>query len=237
MAETNKSSSSSGGNSSAAPGRTVRVPKQARSRRTREAVLEAAIACFEDRGFDDTTTAAIAARAEIGVGTLYGYFRDKREVLLELLDRHAKANADVVIEQLEPDSWQGIDPRQHVRAIIDAVFHSNSVAPGIQRILWERYFKDPEFRAPFDAISESIQRAIMRFIDALAEADKGSDRPILRDIDREAAAFVIRNAVQWNATQSEIRGAPPVGLDAVVEATADMISRYLFRDSVSEPQA
>ena len=54
------------------PTRRVRVPQQARSRRTRERVLEAAVACFEDRGYDETTTAMIATRAGIGVGTLYG---------------------------------------------------------------------------------------------------------------------------------------------------------------------
>ena len=229
MPQTKRSPSKTKAKSGKGSLREVRVPKQARSRRTRGAVLEAAIACFEDRGYDETTTAAIAARAGIGVGTLYGYFRDKREVLLELLEQHIKTNADMVINQLEPESWQGIDPREHVRAIIDAVFHNMSLSPGIQRILWERYFKDPEFRAPFDAIQDTTHGAILRFIDALAESDAKSGQPILREIDRDTASFVILNAVQWNASQTVMHGASQ-GLDAVAEVTADMIARYLFRD-------
>jgi hypothetical protein len=116
-----------------------------------------------------------------------------------------------------------------VRAIIDAVFHNMSLSPGIQRILWERYFKDPEFRAPFDAIQDTTHGAILRFIDALAEADAKSGQPILREIDRDTASFVILNAVQWNASQTVMHGASH-GLDAVAEVTADMIARYLFRD-------
>jgi AcrR family transcriptional regulator len=229
MPRPKKSSSTAKSVTRAEAARPVRVPKQARSKRTREAVLEAAVTCFEKRGFDETTTAAIAARAGIGVGTLYGYFRDKREVLLELLDRYVKTNADRVILQLDPESWREADPREHVRAIIDDVFQNMDLSPGIQRILWERYFKDPGFREPFDAIRDTTHRAIAQFIDALAQADVGSDQPILREVDRETASFVILNAVQWNATQAVMHGTPN-GTDAVVEATADLVSRYLFRD-------
>ena len=47
--------------------RGVRKPQQARSRRTRERILEAAVECFEASGYDQTTTAAIAARAGTAV--------------------------------------------------------------------------------------------------------------------------------------------------------------------------
>ena len=43
--------------------RPVRVPQQARSRRTREAILQAATHCFEAQGFTDTTTALVAKQA------------------------------------------------------------------------------------------------------------------------------------------------------------------------------
>ena len=86
-----------------------------------------------------------------------------------------------------------------------------------------------EFRAPFDAIRDTTHRAIMQFIEALALADASSSEPILREFEPETASFVILNAVQWNATQTDLYGAPH-GVDAVVEVTADMISRYLFRD-------
>lgn len=206
--------------------RTVRVPQQARSRRTRESILEAAIDCFEARGYDDTTTASIAERAGIGVGTLYGYFRDKRGILLELLDQHVRAFAIVIVQQLEPDSWRGTDPRDHVRAIIDVVFHSQTMSPGIQRILWERYFKDDEFREPFDAIRGTIRDAILGFIDAVA--DDPASAGLLRELDRESAAAVVLNAVQWNATQAVMR-AEPEQVDAAAAAVSDMVSRYLFR--------
>jgi len=132
--------------------RGTRTPQQARSRRTREKVLDAALACFEELGYDEATTAAIAKRARIAVGTLYGYFSDKRSVLLEVLDRTLVEVADQVIRGLDPALWRAGDLRESVRRLIDAVFHARTVSPGIQRIIWERYFKDPEFRHAVEAI-------------------------------------------------------------------------------------
>ncbi len=203
--------------------RHVRVPRQARSRRTRESVIEAAVECFEAQGYDDTTTAMIAAKAGVGVGTIYQYFRDKREILLELLDRSVGEQADVVIGFLDPKSWQGTDPREAVQKLIEAIFEAQKLRPGIQRILWERYFKDDEFHRPFEVMRERVREAI--FVFAGAVDARGS----LRQLDWEHAALVIVNAVQWNATYAFLHGSREE-IAAVASATADMVTRYIFRD-------
>ena len=203
--------------------RELRVPQQARSRRTREKVLEAAIECFERAGYDDTTTAMIAAEAGIAVGTLYGYFRHKRQILLELLDHTVAELVELTIERLEPESWRGTDPRETARSLIDAVFHTQHTRPGIQRILWERYFKDDDFRAPFEAMRARTRQAIDQFIEAV-EA-----QGMLREIDHSVASFVILNAVQWNSTQVFMQD--DVDVDAAAAATAELVGRYLFRDA------
>ena len=45
---------------------------------TRARLLDAALAAFLDRGYEPTTLAEITARADLGTGTLYLYFSDKR---------------------------------------------------------------------------------------------------------------------------------------------------------------
>ena len=101
-----------------------RPPQQARSRRTRQKLIESAVGCFERHGFEETTTAMIAAEAGVAVGTVYNYFTDKREIILELFDRNDREVADEVIAQLDPASWRGtIDPRDRTRSLIDAIFH------------------------------------------------------------------------------------------------------------------
>jgi AcrR family transcriptional regulator len=47
----------------------------------RQAILDAAIAVFAERGFPAATMDEIAERAGLGKGTLYNYFDDKRHLL------------------------------------------------------------------------------------------------------------------------------------------------------------
>ena len=43
----------------------------------REAILEAALELFAERGFHGTAVPLIAAKAHVGAGTIYRHFKDK----------------------------------------------------------------------------------------------------------------------------------------------------------------
>jgi len=60
-----------------------------RKARTRAAILTAASELFHERGYEHTVIQQIAERADTGVGTLYGYFRSKEEILREVLREHS----------------------------------------------------------------------------------------------------------------------------------------------------
>ena len=62
------------------PGRLER-----RKARTRSAIISAASKLFHERGFEETAIQHIAELADTGVGTLYGYFDSKDEILREVL--------------------------------------------------------------------------------------------------------------------------------------------------------
>jgi AcrR family transcriptional regulator len=64
-----------------------RVPRQARSRRRVEGILDAAARLVVERGVDALSTRDIAQAAEVPVASLYQYFADKEAVLLALAAR------------------------------------------------------------------------------------------------------------------------------------------------------
>ena len=55
----------------------------------RQLILDAALACFVERGFHGTAIPEIADRAKIAAGTIYHYF-DSKEALVNALYRHWK---------------------------------------------------------------------------------------------------------------------------------------------------
>jgi AcrR family transcriptional regulator len=199
----------------------LRTPQQARSRRTRERILAAAVAAFEAGGYDETTTAAIAARAGVGVGTLYAWFPDKRALLLEILGGTVNAISEHVVQELVPEKWRDDDPRRQLRAVIEAVFGAREFSPGIQRILWERFFKDPEFRAAVQRIESRVRTAIEALLAVLAAEGR------IRALDPHAAAFIIHTSVEWTASRL-VLGDGGMPTEVAVDAMTDMVARFLF---------
>ncbi len=62
-------------------------PKQERSRKKRDALLQSALALFAERGYEETNIEDIARHAGAAVGSFYQHFTSKRQILLVLMDR------------------------------------------------------------------------------------------------------------------------------------------------------
>ena len=77
-----------------------RVPRQERSRRRVEGLLDAAERIVVERGVDALTTRDIAEAAGVPVASLYQYFSDKEDVLLALAERDMEEMDAQVAEDL-----------------------------------------------------------------------------------------------------------------------------------------
>jgi AcrR family transcriptional regulator len=57
----------------------------------RRRILEAAREVFIEHGYDDATTREIAARADVSIGTVFVYAKDKRDLLLQIVNDDLEA--------------------------------------------------------------------------------------------------------------------------------------------------
>jgi AcrR family transcriptional regulator len=87
-----------------------RSPRQARSRATWEAIVEAAAQILERRGPSAFNTNEVAERAGVSIGTLYQYFPDKHAILIAAARRELGDAAPLAERQ-----------RALVRALIDMI--------------------------------------------------------------------------------------------------------------------
>ena len=76
----------------------------ARWARRQEQILDAAVQLFAEHGYSDTDTQLLAEKLQVGKGTLYRYFRSKRDLFLAAADRvmrQMRQCVDASIEGIE----------------------------------------------------------------------------------------------------------------------------------------
>jgi AcrR family transcriptional regulator len=94
-------------------------PKQARSKATVEAIVEATRQVFEAEGHGRTTTTRIAARAGVSVGSLYQYFPDKQALIARYFER--RLADDVAVMQAVAERGADLAPDALVELVIEAM--------------------------------------------------------------------------------------------------------------------
>ncbi|OYT71423.1 MAG: hypothetical protein CFK52_07970 [Chloracidobacterium sp. CP2_5A] len=123
------------------------LPKQERSRRTREKLIQAAAQLFEERGFEKTTSNDIAATAGVSIGSFYTYFSDKRQLLLLLLEQRIAERLDAVFSNFTEDDLTGGDLRGCIERCIQRTFINKADSPGLTRLIYDLAPKDKAVRA------------------------------------------------------------------------------------------
>ena len=64
----------------------IREPNQERSIEKKNKIIEASYEIFSEAGYYGTNTTDIAKRAGVSTGIVYSYFKDKRDILLYVLN-------------------------------------------------------------------------------------------------------------------------------------------------------
>ena len=83
-----------------------KIPSQNRSRQRVNLILETARLILREQGLNSFTTAAIAKRAEIPVGSIYQYYPNKKSILLALFENYLHRIRDVFTEFDDPKYLQ-----------------------------------------------------------------------------------------------------------------------------------
>ena len=78
----------------------VREPKQKRSIEKKERIISAANNLFIEKGYFNITTAEIAKTAGLSTGTVYAYFKDKKNILLECLYKNGQEYIGQIVDEL-----------------------------------------------------------------------------------------------------------------------------------------
>ena len=121
--------------------------KTEKSRKTCQKIMDAAREVFSEKGFNSVTVKDIAKQAQIGHGTFYLYFQDKKAIFYKLLemvedDLYTAFEGGV---DLDIDYAEGLSAYRALRKDISAVFESFKRNYDIIRLCRELASLDSEF--------------------------------------------------------------------------------------------
>jgi AcrR family transcriptional regulator len=96
-----------------------RVPKQDRSRATRQRLLEAAVACLAEHGWAGSTVSVVAERAGVSRGAAQHHFPTREDLFTAAVEYVAEERS-TALRELFPQAPRGaVDRRAVVSALVD----------------------------------------------------------------------------------------------------------------------
>jgi AcrR family transcriptional regulator len=78
--------------------------REIKKKRTRRAIMDAAIKLFPEKGFENTTVGQVAKEAGVGKSTIYGYFQSKNEIFLAFCEDEIDFVFTDLAKERDPDT-------------------------------------------------------------------------------------------------------------------------------------
>jgi AcrR family transcriptional regulator len=192
-----------------------KLPKQDRSAELVAAVMEAAIQVLAKEGARRFTTARVAEKAGVSVGSLYQYFPNKAAILFRLQSEEWLRTSNLLRGILEDI---GRPPLERLRAVVHAFIRSECEEAEVRVALGDAaplYRDAPETREAREAGTRAVQ-VFMR--EVLPEAQEAT-RALAGDLIMTTLSQVGKQFSEEARTAEEI--------EAYAEAMADMFCAYL----------
>ena len=157
---------------------TLLQPKTARGEHSRAAIFEAALALFQERGYEATTMRAIAERAGVSLGSSYHYFASKEHLVLEFYLHTHQLHLVAIAPLLARERDLGARLRGVIRAVVVTCepFHEFAGA------IFGTVANPVSPLNPFGKESKALRDEV---IELYAEVVKGSDTRLPDDIAAE----------------------------------------------------
>ena len=192
-----------------------KAPQQARSNELVAAVLDAAIQVLEAEGAQRFTTARVAERAGVSVGSLYQYFPNKAAILFRLQSDEWRRTSAMLRDILED---RPRPPGERLRALVHAFIRSECEEATIRIALDDAapFYRDAPEAAAAHAESADIVQAFLR-----------ESAPRLSDAQRAIAGDILKTTLSKVGSRFSATPHTPDEIHSYADALADMFCAYL----------
>ena len=194
---------------------TRKQPQQARSSELVSAILEAAIRVLEKEGAQRFTTARVAEKAGVSVGSVYQYFPNKASILFRLQSDEWRQTAGMMRAILQDTATPPLD---RLRRLVHAFVKSECDEAAVRIALSDAAPLDRDAPEAAEAKGEwdSVTDAFLR------EALPGRTKAV-----RDLAGDLITTALSTIGKEFSETPRTPAEIRTYADAMADMFCAYL----------
>ncbi|MGI9503194.1 MAG: TetR/AcrR family transcriptional regulator [Geminicoccaceae bacterium] len=164
----------------------------------RRLIVDAAIACFIDKGFHQTSIRDIAKRAGVSLGNVYNHFENKNALIAEIATYEAED-----IEEIEREIAKSTDPIDALDRF--AALHAGQYCqPGVPLLIAEiisEGLRNPEIGTGFSQNRARLVSSITSLVQKISESD---DSPT--DLSHRDCAEFILDLVEGLAMRCAFEG-------------------------------
>ena len=213
----------------------ARKPKNEQENQDKqEEILTAAVSVFAEKGFAGATTSEVAKAAGVAEGTIFRYFRTKKDLLTAIVIKFVNLfSGDMVLKgiaQIVSES-EGKDIRVVLKEILkDRLRLLHRVQPAFQVVITEALYH-PEIRS---AIYENLYKKALAIVLPLFERleSEGSLRP---GLSRDTVVRTIMGTFMGLIAQSVFTNMSEDAFDLEADRTIDLLYHGLIRQESLHP--
>lgn len=139
----------------------IRVPVQDRSKDKKNKIIESAYEIFSEVGFYNANTTDIAKRAGVSTGIVYGYFSDKHDILLYVIDIYISKISNPLQNYLTKIETP-IDYRKVIEDFLNLAIELHKSNKNIHNILHSLATTDKDINEKFMVLEDNITIHVAR---------------------------------------------------------------------------
>lgn len=148
--------------------KSVREPRQERSIEKKKRIVDAGYELFSEVGYYGTNTAEIAKRAGVSTGIVYGYFKDKKDILICVLEIYLNEVYEPISAMLDKLT-SPVDYEKVIPHVLEATIKTHKKKYKIHEALHSLAGSDSEVNAEFIALEDKLTTRIYERLAALGE--------------------------------------------------------------------
>jgi AcrR family transcriptional regulator len=200
-----------------------KLPTQARSRATVDAIVSAAARVLVKEGYESCSTNRVAREAGVSIGSLYQYFPSKESLVVAVMERHAAAVREAVEGRLA--QLRGATLETLLAELVDAMIAVHQVEPRLHRVLLEQ--------VPRIGALQRLNELEKRYEDLVADlADSYREMIEVKDVSN--MGYVLVSAVDGLLRRALLERPELVATGKLQEHVARLVLGYVAPSVLAE---